>query len=81
MDTAASVVSGDEQARGQEMKWGCFCKKSGNWGCFCKKSGKWGVFFVKMWIFPQRMVHYVTPPYVDDRVRRFFFGGGGGSSL
>jgi len=76
MDTAASVVSGDEQARGQEMKWGCFfAKKVETGGCFCKKSGKWGVFFVKKWTFPQRMVHYITSPHVDDRVRRFFLGG------
>jgi len=43
----------DQQARRQEMKWGCFVKK---W--------KIGVcFFVKKWTFSQRRVHYVQYQY------------------
>jgi len=42
-----------DQARRQEIKW----------GCFCKKSEKWGVFFCKKWTFPQRRVHYVQYQY------------------
>jgi len=41
-----------DQARRQEMKWGCFCKKVKNGGIFCKK-----------WTFPQRRVHYVQYQY------------------